>query len=512
MVDTIDDGGAAATTDLAQRSAIADQGARRFFRRIEASAVGDGLRMNLSTRLAYGFGAAAYGAKLQLFGLLLLFYNQLMGVPAATVSFVLAVSVVIDAVWDPIVGQLSDTTRSRLGRRHPYLYAVAIPLAVAFALLWRPPANSSQAELVAWLAVFAIASRLLVSVHEIPSTALLPELARGYNARTSLLGYRYFFGTVGAAISTVLGFGIFLRSTPDQPFGQLNRAGYAPFGATIAIVMLIAILISALGTHRYIPQLHSPPARRRGILAALRAGRQTLSNRNFAAIAASGLLHGINLGTHAGLAVYFTTFFWKLPSEKLLWLALAPLPANAIAAFLAPLAAKRWGKKHACVGLFLIAIAVGHLPLIAALLSLMPAPGTTAQFTILLVDRFVVAALATSGFIVVTSMFADIVEDAELRTGQRSEGLLIAADTFIQKVSAGMAILVPGLLLTLVGFPQNASPGSLDPNVMMRLAYISLPFWFAIGLASTVMLLFYRLDRATHEANLAKLAGERQRA
>ncbi len=512
MVETIDDGGVAATTGSPRSGTSADQSARRFFHRIEASAAGEGLRLNLPTRLAYGFGAAAYGAKLQLFGLLLLFYNQLMGLPAATVSFVLAVSVVIDAVWDPIVGQLSDNTRSRLGRRHPYLYAVAIPLAIAFALLWRPPAGSSQPELMVWLAVFAIASRLLVSVHEIPSTALLPELARGYNARTALLGYRYFFGTVGAAISIVLGFGIFLRSTPDQPFGQLNRAGYAPFGATIAIVMLIAILISALGTHRYIPQLHSPPARRRGFLASLRAARETLSNRNFAAIAASGLLHGINLGTHAGLAVYFTTFFWKLPSEKLLWLALAPLPANAIAAILAPLAAKRWGKKHACVGLFLTAIAIGHLPLIAALLSLMPAPGTTAQFAILLVDRFVVAALATSGFIVVTSMFADIVEDAELRTGQRSEGLLIAADTFIQKVSAGMAILVPGMLLTLVGFPQNANPASLDPNVMIHLAFISLPFWFAIGLASTIVLLFYRIDRATHEANLAKLAGERQRA
>ncbi len=217
MVDTIDDGGDVAAPGLPQIGPTTDQRARRFFRRIEASAGPSGEGLSLATRLAYGIGAAAYGAKLQLFGLLLLFYNQLMGLPAATVSFVLAVSVVVDAIWDPIVGQLSDNTRSRLGRRHPYLYAVAIPLAVAFALLWRPPAGSSQAELVIWLAVFAIASRLLVSVHEIPSTALLPELARGYNARTSLLGYRYFFGTVGAAISIVLGFGVFLRSTPEQP-------------------------------------------------------------------------------------------------------------------------------------------------------------------------------------------------------------------------------------------------------------------------------------------------------
>jgi GPH family glycoside/pentoside/hexuronide:cation symporter len=483
-----------------------DQGARQFFRRLEASgAAGNPMVTSTFTRLAYGLGAAAFGAKLQLFGLLLLFYNQLVGLPAATVSLVLAISVVIDAIWDPVVGQLSDHTRTRLGRRHPYLYAVALPLALAFALLWRPPAGWSQAGLVGWLAFFAITSRLLISLHEIPSTALLPELARGYDERTSLLGYRFFFGTLGATISTAFGFGVFLRATPEHSYGQLNRAGYAPFGATIALVMLATIVISALGTHRTIPYLHAPPARGGGLGAMLRAIAGTLSNRNFAVIAMSGLLHGINIGVHSGLNVYFSTYFWKLTSDKLLWIALAPLPANFIAAFTAPLLARRYGKKRACITLFLTAIAIGHLPLIAALIGLMPEPGTQMQFSILLADRFIVALLATAGFIVVTSMITDIVEETELRTGRRSEGLLIAADTFLQKVSAGMAILVPGVLLALVAFPQNAAPATLDPHVMRTLAFISLPLWFVLGTLSTVVLSFYRIDRRTHEANLAEL-------
>ncbi len=332
------------------------------------------------TRLAYGLGATAFGAKLHLFGLLLLFYNQVVGLPAASVSFVLATSIVLDALWDPLVGQISDNTRSRWGRRHPYLYAVAVPLALAFALLWQPPAGWSQPALLAWLAVFAILVRLLTGLHEIPSTALLPELARGYDERTTLLGYRYFFGAVGATISAVLGFGIFLRSTPEQPFGQLNRAGYAPFGATIAAVMLVTILTSALGTHRHIPKLRSPAARPAGSAGMLRVIVKTLSNRNFAVIAVSGLVHGINLGIHGGLAVYFSTYFWALPSEKLLWLSLASLPANFAAAFLAPVFAKSWGKKRACVALFLAAIALGNLPLAAGLLGWMPPAGTAAQF------------------------------------------------------------------------------------------------------------------------------------
>jgi Na+/melibiose symporter-like transporter len=314
------------------------------------------------------------------------------------------------------------------------------------------------------------------------------------------------FGTVGAAISTVLGFGVFLRSTPEHPFGQLNRAGYAPFGATIAAIMLVAILASALGTHRQIPRLHAPPPNAGGLARMLRAAAETLSNRNFAVIAISGLLHGINLGVHGGLAVYFSTYFWLLPSAKLLWLSLAPLPANVAAAIAAPLFARRWGKKRACVSLFLAAIGLANLPLAAGLIGWMPPPGTIAQFAILLADRLVVAAIGTAGFIIVTSMIADIVEEAELKTGRRSEGLLIAADTFLQKVSAGVAILIPGLFLALVGFPSHADPATLDPQVMRDLAFISLPLWIVIGLASTSVLLLYRIDRRSHEANLAKLA------
>jgi Na+/melibiose symporter-like transporter len=458
------------------------------------------------TRLAYGLGATAFGAKLQLFGLLLLFYNQVVGLPAAEVSLVLAASVVIDALWDPLVGQLSDNTRSRWGRRHPYLYGVAVPLALSFALLWRPPLGWSQAGLFGWLAVFAIGVRLLTSLHEIPSAALMPELARGYDERTTLLGYRYFFGTLGATISTVLGFGVFLRSTPEHPFGQLNRAGYAPFASVIAVVILVTILASALGTHRYIPRLHAPPRAAGGLAGMLRGMTGPLSNRNFLVIAAAGLLHGVNQGMHAGLTVYFNTYFWLLPSEKLLWLSLAPLPANFAAAFAAPLAARRWGKKRACVALFLAAIVLGNLPIAAGLMGWMPPPGSEAQLAILLADRLVAGALGTAGFIIVTSMIADIVEEAELSTGRRSEGLLIAADTFLQKLSAGVATFIPGLFLALVAFPPHADPSTLDPGVVRHLAFISLPLWIVIGVAATTVLLFYRIDRQSHEANLARLA------
>jgi glycoside/pentoside/hexuronide:cation symporter, GPH family len=458
-------------------------------------------------RLAYGLGAVPSGAELPLLGLLLLFYNQLVGLPAVAVSVVLSACTVLGTFWDPLVGEISDTTRSRWGRRHVYLYGAAAPFALAFALLWRPPADWPQPALLAWLALFAILGRLLASLHEIPGAALLPELARGYNERTRLVGYRYLCGAIGAMTSTALGFGVFLKGSPAQPFGQLNRAGYAPFGAAIACIIFVTIVLSALGTHSYIPQLYAPPRRSRSMREKLHDVLETLQGRNFAVISASGFLHGINIGVHGGLGVYFGTYFWKLPSNQLPWLLLAALPANSVTAVVAPALARRWGKKKTCVGLFFASIALGTLPLAAALLGWMPAPGSIALLTILVGDGLLVSVIGTSGFIIVTSMVADIVEETELRTGRRSEGLLLATETFLRKLSTGVTVIVPGLLLALVGFPPHADPKTLDPLVMRHLALISMPLRVVLGIAATSVLLLYRIDRGTHEANLAKLGG-----
>ena len=185
------------------------------------------------TRLAYGLGAVPFGAKLQLFGLLLLFYNQLLGLPAAAVSAILAASVVLDAVWDPLVGQISDSTRSRWGRRHLS--------STASRRRWRSSSPSSGGRLPV---VATGTPRLARGVRDPDAAAREPARAseRGtdagtrprYDERTALIGLRYIFGNIGAGISFILAFGVFLRSTPEHPFGQLDRTGYAPFGATVA--------------------------------------------------------------------------------------------------------------------------------------------------------------------------------------------------------------------------------------------------------------------------------------
>ena len=100
--------------------------------------------VSLGNKIAYGFGSVAFGVKNNGFDyFFLIFYSQVMGVSAYLVSLALLIALVFDALSDPLIGYLSDNTRSRWGRRHPYMYAAAMPVALGYYFVWNPPASLS---------------------------------------------------------------------------------------------------------------------------------------------------------------------------------------------------------------------------------------------------------------------------------------------------------------------------------------------------------------------------------
>ncbi|MGH6985390.1 MAG: MFS transporter [Caulobacteraceae bacterium] len=455
----------------------------------------------------YGMGALSGAAGAQLLGLLLLFYNQLVGLPASWVSGALAISIFIDAIWDPIVGQMSDSTRTRWGRRHPYIYGAVLPAAMCFALLFMPPVGWSAPALFFYLLGMIIAMRMFSSLYDIPGVALAPELTQDYEERTNLQSYRFIFtGAIGGLIAAVLGFGYFLRGTKANPFGQFNEAGYGPYAITIAAIGLVAVVASGVATHRFIPYLHKPVRQRLRIGALLRVMGTALSNRNFMSLAGSLLLYGIAQGLAGGLNFYFETYVFELGSKALLILRLSILPASLAGVFLAPATARLFDKKRACIIAFLLCILSGVVPLGAWLLGLMP-PHAPWVLPVLIVDRLFVAALATIGFIIIASMIADVVEASQLKTGRRSEGLLYAAESLLRKVSTSFAALLPGLILAIVAFPRHARPGHVSVQILTHLVWIFLPIHTIFVLVAVATLMFYRLNRSQHEDNLRQLAG-----
>src|SRR5690606_10981497 len=193
--------------------------------------------LSARTRFWYGLGQAAEGIKNHSFTFFLLFYyTQVLGLSGTLASLALAIALVFDAVTDPLAGALSDRTASRWGRRHPWMYASALPLAAAFYAAFAPPANLSEGALFAWLLASTIAARGAMTLYHVPHMALGAELSVDYHDRTRIVMARSIFGSLGGYLAGALGLLYFMRPSEAYPNGQLDPAAYPAYAALFAVL------------------------------------------------------------------------------------------------------------------------------------------------------------------------------------------------------------------------------------------------------------------------------------
>lgn len=462
---------------------------------------------DLRTKLLYGVGSVAFGVKDGGFAtFLLIYYSQVLGLAAERVGFAIMLALVVDAVVDPAIGWLSDRLHSPWGRRHPFMYAAALPVGVAYYFLWSPPAGLSPDALFAYLLGVAIVVRLFIACFEIPNSSLAPELTDHYDERTTLMSFRYFFGWWGALAMAIAAYTIFLQPDATHPTGVLNPVGYRHYGLAGGAVMALAIVVSSLGTHRHIPHLKSPPPRRRlGLAGTLRELRETLSNRSFRILFGAGIFNNVGSGLAGALTLYFNTYFWELSSTQMSLLALSNFLSAALALAVAPAFSRRVGKKAAAITTELAVIALAPLAYVLRLLGAFPANGSPALVPLLAVFNVVVIALFITSTILIASMLSDVVEESELTTGRRSEGVFFAASAFVQKAASGAGIFVSTLLLRAIAFPAAAHPGAVDPAVIFRLGAVYPPVLGVLFLVAVALLSAFGISRAAHEANLRRL-------
>jgi glycoside/pentoside/hexuronide:cation symporter, GPH family len=457
------------------------------------------------TKISYALGGIpALIEQRGLSAFLLIFYNQVVGLPPYLVTSALLITAIVDALCDPVVGQISDNWRSRMGRRHPFIYASLAPLSLGYLLIWSPPANWSPTMLYAYLLGMLLIVRVADSCYELPSSALLPELTLDYNERTSILSLRTLFALVGGMSMSMLALRVFLRESPNGSGGVLARHGYFGYGMASAIVIGLTIFISAIGTQNRIPYLSKPRRRTMTLTAMLREIGATINNRSLFALLVAGILMSICNGAKAGLEIYFGLYFWELSQSQLANLVAASLIGIVFGVGLAPLLARRLGKRAAAATVLVSGILGNGGPVLARLLGVMPANHTPALFGILFVDAAFTFCVATATTILMTSMLNDVVEDVEVKTGRRSEGLLLAADTLCRKLVSSLGIFIAGLTLTLIGFPRKAERGTVPAQLVGKLAYayVIMTVLFTLALC---MLYFYRIDRGVHEGNLRTL-------
>ena len=468
------------------------------------------------TKIAYGIGSVAFGVKNGAFDyFLLLFYSQVIGLDARLVGLAILVALVVDAISDPIVGYWSDNLRSRWGRRHPFMYASALPVALSFFMLWNPPQGASQQTLFWYVLGFAILIRTLITLYETPSSALTPDLTQDYNERSSLYGYRYFFGWTGGNAMTVLMFFFLFPAfaTEAIPDGMFNRDAYELYGIIASVVIFVAILISAVGTHARIAHLKPPPPPRRMSIARVFGEIfETLAEKSFIALFVGALFGAVASGLAAGLTFYFLAYFWGFTEIERGLVLFGTFVAAIIGFVLAPIVTRTIGKKRGAMIVGLIAFLGAPMPIVLRLFDLLPPNGTPFVFWFVVITNIIDVGLIICFQILFSSMVADLVEQSELKTGRRSEGVFTAAVTFVRKCVQGFGVMAASIVLALAQFPTGADTTSVPDEAIWRLGAYYVPTILFLWMAMMAVISTYRIDRATHEENLRKLSDAGQPA
>ena len=473
---------------------------------INQAAVPPTRRIRAPIMLAYGFGTVAYGVKDFCFSTFLLFYfNQVLGLPATEVGFAIMCALLLDAVADPAIGFLSDRTKSRWGRRHPWMYASAIPIAIGWVLLWNPPALS-QHGLLLWVFAMSVIVRTAVSAYEVPSQALTPELSADYEERTRIMSYRFLFGWAGGLGMMILAYAWLLGPSPGHSNGQLVRENYPGFALASALIMVFAILVSAWGTHGEIKRLPRAETTRQSLGAHFGELGRTVKNRPFLILMAAGLCYYCAQGVSFALSSYLYAHVWRFQNQDFTIIAFSLLVGAYFAFLVAPRVSRRLGKPKAAMGLMAAAAFWVALPYVLRLAGMFPEPGTPWMLPALFTIYAANVTCSIGATILGASMMADVVEQSEIETGRRNEGVFFAGAFFVQKCCSGLGIWASGMLLDLVSFPASAKPGQVPVEAVDRLTILFSVLYAVLAFAAAGLYRIFPFGKAEHEARVAALA------
>ena len=462
------------------------------------------------TRLAYGVGSGALGVKDNgLLFFLMIFYSQVIGLDARLVGLALTVALVVDAFVDPLVGYWSDNVRSRWGRRHPFLYASAVPFAGLYFLLWNPPTGLSPGLLFGFLLSMVISIRLFVSLYQVPSNALAAELSSDYDERSTLFSFRFFFAwAVGNAMSVMMFavlFPMFVTATIHN--GQFNRESYRVYGIIASVLIFACVMISALGTHARIPHLKAPPPRRQITpFTIFREIYETLSDRSFIVLFSASLLGTVAAGLSGPLAFYWLTYFWRFTPQQSALVTAGVFVSAILGSSLAPVVTRALGKKRAAIIVGLVAFLGSPMPITLRLLHVLPDNGSPLIFWYVFFNTMFDTALIITFQILSYSMMADLAEQSQLKTGRRSEGVFASAITFSEKVVNGVGLMMAGFILALAGVKTGADANHVSHAALWRLGSIYVPTIVTLWMTMVGVIGFYTISRHSHAATLKTLA------
>ena len=410
------------------------------------------------------------------------FLIEVAGLRGALAGLVPLVARTLDAFADPLMGRLTDATSWRAGRRRPYFLLGALPFGVGFAALWWTPPFASQAALFAYYAGAYILVSLAMTVLSVPYLALIPEMALGYDARTSLNTFR----SAGAVLGTLGAVGI-------RPLSRVFGGGSEGFVAAGAIYG-VALALPWLLVHRV--SFERPEFQGRGAEAGLReALAAVFGNRSFTQLTLLYLFGRIAMDLVGALVILYMTH-WIGRSRDF-----EPLMALFLLCVLAAL--PFWLKLAGRYDKVTVFIAGSLLWAAVSLLAFAFGPETPRW------ALFVWAAAAAVGYAVVDimpwAMVGEVIDEDDLAHGERREGLYNGVFTFLRKLGGALGVFLVLGILDLAGFVKSEDGVSQSESARQAIRWLTagapcvfllIGVWFARG---------YPLGREAHARIVAAL-------
>ena len=482
----------------------------------QMSAVSKDRLLPFGSKFAYGVGQFAEGLKNTAFVVFVLFYyNQVLGLPGTMAGAALFVALLFDAVTDPLAGSLSDNHRSRLGRRHPFMYASALPLGLAFTGLFWPPAGLGEWGLCAWLTAFATLTRAAMTLYHVPHLAMGAEMTENFSERTRIVAFRQFFGTAGFAAASLIGLGWFFAA---ERGGRLAVDNYGPYAVVLAILMVVTVWYSAFGTRAEIPYLADPVERashRNPIARLVLDLREGLGNASFRWLFFGVLIVFVMAGVNNALDLYMYQYFWDLGSSEMLYLQMATVVGLMLGVFFTTPLLRRTGKLFGVLFGTIVWTLFQLIPVVSRLLDAFPANGTETLVYTLFGFKFVQGLVLQQAFVSFGSMMADVADEHDLATGVRQEGIFFGAIAFSSKATSGVGTLIGGVGLDLIAWPRGPeiqTAADVPPETIVNLGILYGPVVAAFAIVSVWCYSHYGITRERHAQILRDLNARRRNA
>lgn len=483
-------------------------------------------KLSWGTKFTFGFGGIAEAVYHGMFNTFItIYYNQVIGLSNTLIGTAIMLAMIGDAITDPVVGIISDRWHSRHGRRHPFLFVAPIPLAIAVYFIFNPPAAfsgsfaaSSQLALFAWLAVWTILSRAFLTLYSVPHLALGGELSTNQLQRSQLFSANTVISYVSGASFAFVAWSYFLagqsvrQSDGELVPGHLHAAAYGPLVLTACALIIVAIWFCAAGTYKHVAHLSQAAPKQKGLTLGrfLKQILITLENRNYIFLIIGYFFFMITSGIYDTLIVFINTYFWELEPAEIRWLGLIAAPGAMAGAICSPLLMKRLDRKPvmlaALAGVALFAQLVVNL----RLLGWMPENGDPMLMPVLLANAAGFFFAIGVGIVAIMSMIGDVVDENEMLTGMREEGLYYSARAFFAKAAYSFGHFFAGVGLDVfVHLPFEAVPGQLDDGILFRLGIAAGPVMSISAIISLVAYSRYKLNRERHQEILEALEARR---